>query len=80
MGRTLLDCFFATRKRESIDHGGHDERPGVATSQQKAAVEKSFAAAFDENRAFVRRYLAIEVLADRSWMWCKARDRADNPR
>jgi hypothetical protein len=40
MGRTLLDCFFATRKRESIDHGGHDERPGVATSQQKAAVEK----------------------------------------
>jgi len=40
MGRRIGRLFFATTKRESIDHRGHDERPGVATSQQKAAVEK----------------------------------------
>src|SRR5512132_808489 len=31
-------------------------------------------------RSFAMSCLAIAVLADRSWMWCKARDRADNLR
>jgi len=50
MGRRIGRLFFATTKRESIDHRGHDERPGVATSQQKAAVENLFAAAFGRNQ------------------------------
>jgi hypothetical protein len=50
-------------------------------SEQKAAIEIIRGGFWLKSASsFAMQCPAIEVLADRSWMWCKARDRADNLR
>ena len=69
-------------KRGLIDRGGYVERVAVQLLPTKSRRRITIRGGFWRKSAgsFAMTRLAIEGLADRSWMWCKARDRADNLR
>src|SRR4029077_14593 len=74
------NCLWTQEARALIDPRGCKERPPHSYFPNKKPPSNNHSRRLlpKITPLFAMIRLAIEALADRSWMWCKARDHVDN--